>query len=205
MATQLGIINMGLAHLAEITAQKRMTSVARENCNTDPQHACLDFYDECKLEMLAYMDWSRARKRKALTVSDDDPIIDGKWTYKYSRPSDCLVIRAIIDTSEYEYEWELGVEETDSVDYEWIYTSVADAYIRYTYPLAESRYTVGMAMLHSMILAERVAMTVTADEKKVEMVTTKLHKRVEILAQKLGASEGYVEDEHGQIPMTENF
>jgi len=205
MATQLGIINMGLAHLAEINAQNRMTSVSRDNCNTDPQHAALDFYDESKLEMLAYMDWSRARKRKAMTVSDEDPIISGKWTYKYSRPSDCLIVRAVIDTYEREYDWELGVEENEEADDEWIYTNVADAYLRYTYSLDEIRYTAGMAMLHSMILAERVAMTVTADEKKVEMVTAKLHNRIEILAQKLGASEGYVKNEHGEVPYTESF
>lgn len=208
MATQLGICNMALAHLAQINAQKRMTVFQRSSANTDPQHACLDFYDESKEEMLAYMDWPRATKRKALSVSSADPIVDGKWTYKYTRPADCLIVRAVIDTSGIEYEWELGAEVDAgdaSLTDEWIYTNLDDAYIRYTYLLDESRYTVGMAMLHSMILAERVCMTVTAKPEIVEVITRKLHSRIEILAQKLGASEGFVENEHGETKMTEVF
>lgn len=208
MASNLDIVNMALAHLAEITAQKRMTVFARSGCNTDPQHACLDFYEACQDEMLAYMDWPRAQRRIALTVSSADPIISGKWTYKYARPDDCLIVRAIIDTDETEYKWDEGAEAqtgNPALSDEWIYTNLEDAYLRYTYRLDESRYTVGMAMLHSMLLAERVCMTVTAKPQIVQMITTKLHGRIETLAQKLGASEGYVKDEHGESLMTDVY
>ena len=203
----LEICNMAIGHLGELTQVSRMTSMLRTSARGNVQHAILDFYNESKRQMLAYMEWPRTNKVIALTVSDDAPLLSGRWNYKYVRPADCVIIRKIIDTSGNEYKWGEGHEAREGTVYndEWIYTNVADALIEYTFLIGEERYVAGMAMLQSMLLAEMVAMTATGDAKTALLFTQKLHTRIEQIAQAHGAKEGYVEEEHGSKNVTGVF
>lgn len=204
-ATMIG--NMALGHLGDLSEGKRLASFSRAAASTPAQHACLDFYDEAKRQMLAYLEWSCSTKALALTVSDDTPVLSGQWSYKYARPSDCLILRKIIDTSGREYAWDRVHEARAGTAYndDYICTNLADAVAKYTIMVGENEYLPGMALMHSMFLAEMIAMTVAADEKKALMVTQKLQLRVERLAAALGATEGYVKDEHGNANVTGAF
>lgn len=202
----VSICNMALGALGDISKAKRMTSMAR-TANTNPvHHVAIDYYQASKEQMHAMMDWQRTRKVKALTVSTVDPVLVGKWTYKYVRPPDCLIFRKVIDDGKREYEYELVNEE--STDHsalfndEYIYTSIENAIGWYTILIGEERYMPGMAQLQSLILAQNLAMSVTAKESVRLALASELERRAERLCMALGSHEGYVENESGSHEYT---
>jgi hypothetical protein len=207
MTGAVEICNMAIGHLGEITEARRLTSMSRSAASGNAQHACLDFYEESKRQMLAFMQWECCNKVAKLTVSDDDPTLNGQWAYKYTRPADCLILRKIIDSSGNEYPWTRMNEAREGTAYndDWIYTNLEDALALYTFRVGEEKYLPGMALLQSVLLAEMIAMTIVADAKKALMITQKLQLRVERLAQALGATEGYVEEEGGSKDVTGVF
>ena len=205
-ADPVKIVNAALGQLGDLTIYKRMEVFSRTGCgSSNALSAAFDHYDFAKEQMLGALDWSRARKTKALTVSADDPLVTA-WSYKYARPADCLILRKVIDEDETEYEWE-AMREENSVgqDIEWIYCNAADVYARYTVDVGEEQYNSGMAQLHALYLAEMIAPTVTGNAAKVLMVTERLRRRAELLCLALGAREGYVEDEKGEHELTDLF
>jgi hypothetical protein len=208
MADQVGIVNMALGHLGDLTKVKRLASFTRAAAGNNTAHnAALDFYDEAKSQMHACVDWARARKVKALSVHADSPVLSGLWTYKYTRPPDCLIFRKVIDDSGTEYEWEPIIEEriTGSQTYndEYIYCNEPDVLGWYTVLIGEDLYMPGMAELHSLILAQKLAMTVTAKIDVRLALTRELQARVERLCGAMGNKEGYVENEAGSNAYTE--
>lgn len=212
MADPITICNAALGHLGDLGKYKRMTSMERTGITHDIHHVVLDFYDEAKIEMHARLDWRRARKVKALTVSADDPTLSGYWTYKYARPPDCLIFRKVIDESwgpttrtTNEYPWEEVNEEESGKNVEYIYANVADALGWYSILIGEERYLPGMAQLHSLLLAEKIAMSVTGRADVKLSVAAELRQRAENLCLALGAQEAYVEKQEGENAVTDCF
>lgn len=201
------ICNMALGNLGDLTQAKRLSSFSRSAATTNAQHACLDFYDEAKREMLGMMEWECAKKVVAMTVSDDAPLLNGKWTYKYTKPADCLILRAVIDTAAKVYEWEEIHEQRSGSVYndQWICTNVIDAIARYTINVGENEYLPGMATLHSMILARMIAMTVKADTKVRLAFVQEMRLETRKTAQAIGGKEGYVPDEKGTTKISEVY
>lgn len=191
---QVTIINMAVGELGDLTTLKRATAFSREGCGSSTAlNVAFDFYAAAKEQMLAAMDWSRSRRVKSLGTALGDGLLSDKWSYRYARPADCLILRKVIDSSGNEYKW----DEVDEAGVECIYCDVSDALIRYAFDVSEARYNVGMAQLHALYLAEHVAPTVVGDNAKALLIVQKLQARAERLCLELGSKEGYVENEDG--------
>jgi hypothetical protein len=207
---QVTICNMAVGHLGDLGITKRMTAFTRAGCGSSTVlHSALDFYESAKRQMHAMMDWARTRKVKALTVHADAPLLDGKWDYKYVRPPDCLVFRKLIDDTGQTYEWDEVNEERiaggQTFNDEYIYTNLEDAIGWWTILIEEERYLPGMEELHALILAEKLAMTVTGKTETRLVLASELRGEAARLCKALGATEGYVEGEEGSHELTDKF
>lgn len=197
------ICNAALGMLGDLTKVKRMTTMNRAGITVDVHHVAVDFYDSAKIEMHAMMDWQRTRKVRALTVSADAPILDGRWTYKYVRPPDTILFRKVLDTSGNKYEFdEVNEVGSDSKNTEYIYANVVDAIGWWTILIGEERYMPGMDTLHSMILAQKLAMTVTAKPEVRMAFVQELRADMRNFCMSLGSQEGWVENEDGNDKKT---
>jgi len=204
-ASAVKIINMAVGLLAELAEHRRLTAFTRAAAGDSTiLHAALDFYEESKLELLSLRKWHCARKLKALTVSDDDPVLSGKWTYKYARPADCLILHKITDVNDTDdIAWDRMAEERTGTVYtdDWILTNHADAYAVYTFNVGEERYLPGMATLHSLLLMRMLAMTITSKERSKIIALQEFEQRKnELIGQ--AVSEGYVANEKGKRDYT---
>jgi len=192
------ICNMALGLLGDLTKIKRMTTMERTGLTHDVHHVAVDFYEVAQREMHAMMDWPRTRKVAELTVSADAPVLDGKWTYKYVRPADAFLFRKMLDTSGNTYEFDQVNEiGSDGRNTEYIYANLADAIGWWTILIGEERYMPGMEILHSMILAQKLAMTVTAKPAVRMAFVEELKKGMRNYCMSLASQEGYVLNEHG--------
>jgi hypothetical protein len=202
----VSICNMAFGHLGDLGKIKRMSSFSRAGCTQDTHHVALDFYESAKIEMHGMMDWQRTRKVGELTVSDDDPLLSGKWTYKYVRPPDALIFRKVLDSygAEYEYDQvnEIGADNKNA---EWIYANVEDAIGWWTILIGEERYMPGMDVLHSLILARDLAMTVTAKPEARLALVQELRGDARNFCMSLAAQEGYIENEAGKRELTDLY
>jgi len=201
------ICNMALGHLGDLSKAKRLTAFTEAAAgNNTAHHAALTFYDASKREMHALYDWPRTRKVQALTVSADAPLLDGTWTYKYARPADALVFRKVLDTDGKEYAFD-QVNETDGSGHnvEWIYCNESDVLGWWTILIGEERYMPGMEELHSLILAQKLAMTVTAKIEVRLAFVKELEGRTVRFCKSLAAQEGYVEAERGEHQYTDCY
>lgn len=200
------ICNAALGMLGDVSGSKRMTTMDRAKVTQPSHHVILDFYDTAQEEMLAAIEWQRAQKIVTMTVSADDPVLSGLWTYKYVRPPDAVIIRALCDTSGKEYKFQDMAEERiaggQKFDDEYIYCNEEDMLCRYTYRLSEARYMPGMAPLHAAYLAEQAAMSVLGNEGKAMLITKRLELRIERLCKAWGGKEKYIENEKGKWGMT---
>lgn len=206
----VGIVNMAAGLLGDLGRTKRMTAFTVAGCGGSlPLLAALDFYQEAQDRMLAAKEWSRTTKTVALSVSTDDPLLDGKWSYKYTRPPDALIIRGILDSSGNEYEWDDMAEQRiaggETFNDEYIYANIADALCRYTFRVGPDRYLPGMGLLHARYLAESMAMSVTAKMADAVLLSREIERRYERLCKALGAKEGYVAEEKGDETLLVDF
>jgi hypothetical protein len=193
------ITNLAMALCGDLSKTNRMTAFTRAACgNNMVLHVAFDFYESAKGRMLAAKPWQGTRKRKALTVSADDPLIDGKWAYKYVRPPDCLILEKVVDTNDAEYPYEVAIEEDANLkNVRWVYCNEADVYAKYIVAVGEETYLPGMERLHALYLAEDIISTVISDPVKAALMMDRLRKRTtEFMAE--GLKEGYVENEQGQ-------
>jgi hypothetical protein len=206
-AEAVNICNQALAHLGDLSKFKRMTAFTRTAAGDNTaHHAALDFYESAKKQMHGMMDWRRTRKVAALMVHADAPTLSGKWSYKYVRPADCFIFRKLVDTSATEYEWdEINEATLTNVNAEYIYANQADALGWYTILVPESQYMAGMEELHSLILAQKLVMTVSAKADLRLALTRELQGRVEDLCMGLGATETYIENERGTNELTDLY
>src|SRR3990167_9314575 len=163
---QVTVVNMAVGELGDLTETKRMTAFSRAGCGSStPLHVALDFYQVSKEEMLAAAPWQGTRKVKALTVHAAAPLLSGLWAYKYTRPGDCLILEAVLDTSGVEYDYEVGNEEdATGKNQRWIYCNEPDVCGRYILNVGEETYLPGMAQYHALCLAAHIAATVVRDK-----------------------------------------
>ena len=207
-AGAVSIINMAVGLMGELAPHRRLTAFTRAGASDSIiLNAALDFYEESKRELMSLRPWRCATKIKALTVSADDPVLDGKWTYKYARPADCLLLQRITDTDGQEdVSWERMAEERSGTVYtdDWILTNLVDAYAIYTFNVGEERYLPGMAILHSLLLLRMLAMTINAKEQSKILALQEFEQRKNQLIGNI-MREGYVENEKGSREYTGNF
>ncbi|MCK9598586.1 MAG: hypothetical protein M0R06_06055 [Sphaerochaeta sp.] len=206
-ANAVKICNMALGQLGELSGSRRLTNFTRTAAGDSPiLNACLDFYEAAKKLTLTVRHWPFALKTKALTVSDNAPFLENKWTYKYARPADCLLLLKVIDDGGTEYAWERMAEERSGTIYndDYIFTDLEDAIGLYLFNVGEERYPPGIDVLHSLYLAEMIAMTVTEKERTSVLMLQKLEQRKNALIA-LAESEAYIAEEGGRYDVTEVF
>ena len=92
VATQLGICNQALAHVA---VDKGLASVAEASTNAV---VCARFYDTTRDEVLREFNWPFARRYVALTLvgGTDTVPVTMDFQYSYRMPADCLLPRRIL-------------------------------------------------------------------------------------------------------------
>lgn len=95
--------------------------------STNARHAYA-IYDETKLELLQFHDWSFVTKRAKLTLNDEEP---GDWKYSYQLPGDFVRFIGFVGYENPEYQ----IENIT------LYTDIADANLRYVADLAEQYYS----------------------------------------------------------------
>ena len=206
----VSVCNMSVGLLGDLGKTKRMTAFSVAGCGGSlPLITALDFYQEAQDRMLAAQEWSRTTKTVALSVSTEDPLLDGKWTYKYTRPPDALIIRAVLDDTGTEYEWDDMAEQRiaggQTFNDEYIYANVEDALCKYTFRVGPDRYLPGMGLLHARYLAESICMSVTAKVADAVLLSREIERRYERLCKALGAKEGYVAEERGDEKLLVDF
>jgi hypothetical protein len=206
MATdKIAVCNMAFGELGDKT--RRMTSF---DTPTHPyEQAAVDFYPQALEEALTKMDWPCARKRVVLTVSVDAPL-DETYEYKYTRPTDAVVVRKVTDeynsVSEFlECTEERTVGETVYND-RWLYSSLENAHCVYTFRLDDpAAYSPGLTRWLVILLAEKIALAVTGQPAIKEAITRRLVAYEEANCKALGGKEGYVADEDGVALYTDLF
>jgi len=203
---QVTIVNMALGLVGDLGKVKRMTAFTRTGCGSSTiLNVLFDFYEAAKKRMIAARKWQGSRKFKALTASDDDPLMDGKWGYKYARPADCWILEKVCDDSENEYEYEVVVEENASgQNVRWIYANEADLYAKYAIDMAEEDYLPGMGMLHALYLAEAGVSAAISDPAKAAAIRADLVKR-EPAMMAAALKENYVANETGANELTDLY
>lgn len=154
------ISNMALSALGA------RATVASLNENSNEGITCKLWYDFCRLQTLASYNWSFAKTRVDLVLSDEDPP-DTIWDFRYLLPDDCIAIRELqnplgpsADAVPYSIEKSpLGVRT--------LVTNLEDAVAVYTSDVTDTEeFTPFFADCLSTYLAYRIAVAITGDEGK---------------------------------------
>ncbi len=89
MASAIEICNLALNHIGA-------NSIQSFDSPTKEARTCKLLYATLRDETLSDHDWNFARKRISLALSTEE---FSEWSYAYQWPTDCLVIRKIVNTS----------------------------------------------------------------------------------------------------------
>jgi hypothetical protein len=128
MASEVDISNLALSHLGDDAS---VSSIDPPEGSAQAEH-CARFYPMARDAAIQSADWSFAARRVLLAelVSESD-----QWDYCYAKPTDALVIRAILpqdasgDDPAYQQEYAI---EVNSAGVEVIYTDQPLAIAKYT-------------------------------------------------------------------------
>ena len=196
--SKTAICNMALAKIG----QQRIDDFASPTNKAG--QLCQDFYEQARNETLAMFDWPRARKVLLLSQSSSDPDLDGKWDYKYSMPSDCVILRAVVDDNETKADFEVVWEEYNGETSQYIYTDLDDAFGVYTFENDDpSSYDPGLSGLMVYVLATYLAMPVTGKERIEAQMHTELERRISAVAKAIAAQESYVDSDEGKTSLVD--
>lgn len=111
--------------------------------STNARHAYA-VYDETKLELLQFHDWSFATRRATLTLNDEEP---GDWKFSYQLPGDFVRVVGFVGYDNPEYQIETIT----------LYSDVADAELRYVADIAEQYYSPMFAQALVFTLAAKLS------------------------------------------------
>lgn len=120
MATQIDIVNQALSHLG---AKANVASIDPPDGSVEAGLASR-FYLRAQNLALSRHDWSFARKRRALTQTENP---SSAWGYAYAMPSDCVEPRRILTGGAYEDD-----SAAFSVERDLILSNQSDAVLVYT-------------------------------------------------------------------------
>jgi hypothetical protein len=184
---------MALARLGD--RSQRVTSIFP--ATTTIEQWCADVYEPTLVMAISRLDWPCFRKLFALSVSSEDPALTG-WSYKYTRPADCLVFRRVVDANENSYDFKEMTEWSGGENTAYIYTNIEDAYGVYSYNNQDANsYSPGFVWLHSAMIAQVLAMPLTGKPQIAEALQMQILRFIEREAKAAGGLEHYIEDEKG--------
>lgn len=128
MASEVDIANLALSHLGDTAT---VASLDPPEGSAQAEH-CARFYSVARDTLLQSYAWSFATRRLSLAevTSEWDA-----WDYCYAKPSDCLVVRAILPvgaTDDSKTNFKDYVIEVNSSESEVIYTDEPNAICLYT-------------------------------------------------------------------------
>ena len=164
-STKLDICNLALVHLG---IGKLVTDF--DNDRTTEAITLRAVYDIVRDQVLSDFNWPFATKIQALTLIEEDPV--DEWRYSYEYPHDCLRLRRLVGSGR--------VPTRDTVEPhrvvhgptgKAIYTDLVDAIAEFTLDVnSESRFTSDFVMAFSLKLATIMAPRITAGDNSA-MVT----------------------------------
>ncbi len=169
-ATQLGICNAALRHLAT----KAIKSLAEAS---EQAAACAGFYDQVRDEVLREFRWPFATRFAALTLVGGTATVPVtlEWKYSYRLPDDCLSPRRILSGTRQETEeTRVPFDTASDDDGGLLYTDQppADAtdttpqlpQLEYTALMAEARFASDFTQAFSLKLAFYIAPAVAGGD-----------------------------------------
>jgi hypothetical protein len=113
--TNIEVINQALVRVGADT----ITSLTE---GTTPAKIAGQVYKDNLRAMLAYSDWNFARKRVTPPKDATGPLYD--WTFSYTLPPDCLVVRRVKDDTPFRVEGRKLLTNVDPVSIE--YTALVE-------------------------------------------------------------------------------
>jgi hypothetical protein len=127
------------------------------------------WYEFSRKEALEAFDWGFARKRAALALHSDYPP-EGRWSFRYQYPADCLKAREIQNPFGTKANAiPFSIERATSSPVKTILTDAEDAVLVYTFDLEDtslfSNYFID-ALSH--LIASRLAPPITGNHKDVK-------------------------------------
>jgi len=181
--SKIQICNMALAH-----AGSRSKIESLDEASTEAWQ-CKLWYDHARKTALAMFDWNFARKRKALSLADEDAP-SGIWTYRYSYPADCVqareiqnVVSVISDAHPFEIEMESDGETKT------ILTDIEDAILIYTFDQTNpNTFSTFFVDLLAWVLASFVTYSLTGKQSNVDR-SLKQVLNLQIMAPAMNANE----------------
>lgn len=153
--------NMALSLIGANSTIESLTenSAAAKQVNT--------WYGPARRQSLAAFDWNFARKRLTLALHGDDAP-SGDWAYRYQYPSDCLVMRKLVNPAGWTADAvPFQIENSDDGTSKSILTNLNSAVGVYTFDLTDTTlFTEFFVELLAYNLASKIAFNLT---KKVQM------------------------------------
>lgn len=159
MASKTEIANMAISHLG----------IGKEIANLDTEksqeaRACRRYYEDAKNVTLADMDWTFATSFATLSLVEEDPTCE--WKYSYQYPVDCLNVRRLLsgsrqDSQESRVPYRIVVKNGSRK----IYTDRKSAEIEYTSDIDDaSFFTSEFVIALSFRLAAFICARLTAGD-----------------------------------------
>lgn len=129
---------------------------------------CKKFYDIVLDTTLQAYPWRWAGKTLSLAETTNDK--PNRWLYAYQRPSDCLMVRRLVDESMVDYmPYDVGIKSGGhdyTLEGRTIYCDLSPAYLQYTQRLTDPAMFPPMFVdALGMALAARIAYPITRDLK----------------------------------------
>jgi hypothetical protein len=125
--------------------------------------ACQLWYSPSLEMALEAYDWSFARRRKALALSDEDPPPD--WAFRYIYPANCVKLRKLEQTSRQNDAYPYTIEMSDEGD-RTILTNLDEAVAIFTFRQnVTSTYTPHFVQFLAYLMASNMAIKLTSKLK----------------------------------------
>lgn len=163
MTSIVSICNLALSNLGKENIQA-LTDAGAE------ARACRQFYEHTRDTLLQIYPWRFAGATLSMAAVENDR--DGQWSFAYSRPNDCLKIRALRGSLSASAVAPGGMDGTSdpSVKYETdgalIYCNLSPAMLRYTMRMVDpTTFPPLFVEALSWHLAVKLAMPLTRDPK----------------------------------------
>lgn len=161
MSSVVFICNLALANIGK-------ESIGSINEASAEARACKQFYDIVLDTALQSYPWRWAMKTAALAeVTNTKP---NRWLYAYQRPSDCLMVRRLLDESMASYiphgEGIKAGEHDREIEGQTIFCDLSPAYLQYTQRLTDpAKFPPLFVDALGMALSARIAYPITRDLK----------------------------------------
>ena len=196
MATDIDIVNTGLAHLGN---EALVQSINPPDGSAEADH-CARFYPIARDKVLEW-GWSFNTRRESMSALVEEPI--GGWTFAYSLPNNCLRVLAVYNYGETdENNVQPFVQETNSSGELILYTDVEDATVKYAVGITDTAKfspscitALGRMMAHFLagpLIKGAEGQKVSESQYKLAIAEWQEAMRMDAMANNLGTIQNFV-------------